>query len=271
MTGPQLLAMASGITSLGQYRCVFCGAPANREYELSESFTTRDTLRCPGSKHICVGCTLALEEVGIAVYHTGESYHFTKAFRRMCSWVITSKVVTAATKAHTAYLRRVCLNPPEPPFVVSLAVSGQKHVLYRSVVNHDSGSAIVATLEGEPVEFRPVDLMRRLDLCGRLVSATGKPALVESPTPAFWFRVSERFVDGIQLCETWERVRGEPLSRLAAFLCPAKEEAEREYPGDRHDRLSEAGCGSDRPKPENRRGRNGKCQGGGNPTLFGDV
>src|SRR6185437_9190387 len=270
MTGPQLLALANGIVCNGQHRCIFCGAPATRSHTLSESFTTRDTLKCPGSQFACDGCFLCLEEVGDAVYHTGETYRFTKAFRRMCSWVVTDKYATAATKGHLDYLRRICIDPPSPPFTISLAVSGQKHVMYRSVVNHDVGS-ITVTLEGEPVTYRCEELAARLTLCGRLVSATGKPALAESPKSSLWFRVCERFADGEAYCSEWERVRNEPLSRLAAFLSPAKEVAEREHPGDGHNGIPSEGSGPDRPEPKNRRGGNRQHQRGGQASLFGSL
>lgn len=270
MTGPELLALANGFHCLGAERCVYCGAAASVLYALPDSFTTRDTLRCPGSKFICRGCRLATEEVGIAVYPTNERYHFTKAFRRMCSWVVTENSAYAATKGHIEYLRSACLHPPAPPYMISLAVSGQKHVLYRSVVNHDNIN-IVVTLEGEPIQYRPHELKDRLALCGRLVSATGKPALAETPKPSFWIRVCERFALGESWCSEWEQVRNEPLTRLAAFLCPAKEASEREYPSDRHDGVPSASGGPDRPAPKDGGGRIAQRQGRSNPTLFGNV
>lgn len=270
MTGPELFAIANGTGCSGPHRCVYCGASASTPYRLADSFTTRDTLRCPGSQFVCAGCLLCLEEVGEARYPSGEIYSFTKAFRRMCSWVVSGPTIIAATKAHIEYLRDICLNPPAPPFLISLAVSGQKHVLYRSVVSH-SRESITVTLEGEPVEYRPVDLSRRIALCGQLVSATGKPALVETPSPSFWFRVCERFARGESLCTEWERVRNEPLSRLAAFLSPAKEVAEREYPGDKHGGIPPAGRGVDRPQPKDGGGGNREREGRSHPTLFGDV
>lgn len=101
------------------------------------------------------GSLLALEESGLATYHTGEQYHFRVAFRRMCSWVITKTEAIAATKGHIDYLRGVCLSPPEPPYTISIAVSGQKHVLYRAAVCY-SRDVITVTLEGEAITYTPV-------------------------------------------------------------------------------------------------------------------
>lgn len=212
MTATQLLAASRGIECTGPHRCVYCGAPASAPFAVPSSFTARDTLRCPGSQFACAGCLLALEEVGEAVYCTGERYQFTKAFRRMCSWVVTSANAVAATKGHIDYLRGVCLNPPEPPFAISLAVSGQRHILYRGVVCQ-SRDAASATLEGERIDYRPAELAAMLALAGRVCAATGKPALVESPGPSLWFRVCERYADGERIAAEWSNVWQSPLAR----------------------------------------------------------
>ena len=99
MSGPEFMALVSGKPCSGDNRCVFCGALAYVPHFLSDSFTTRDTLRCPGSSYICNGCILCLEEVGEAHYHTGEIYKFTKAFRRMCSWIVSETGIIAGIGA----------------------------------------------------------------------------------------------------------------------------------------------------------------------------
>lgn len=242
MTGPALFAVSQGVRCVGDYPCVFCGAPAATPYAPPDSFTARDTLVRPSARHVCVGCVLCLEEVGVARYHDGSAYPFTKAFRRMCSWVFSPVGATAATKAHTDYLRGVCLCPPAPPFAISLTTSGQKHVLYRSVVNYAPDNVVV-TLEGDRVEYCPAQLSARLALCGRVAAATGKPALAEAPSSNVWRRVCERYADGESVCAFWDRVWADPVSRLAAFLCPNKGACELVYPGDGRGGIPPAGGG----------------------------
>lgn len=267
----QLLAIAMGSRCEGPHRCCLCGSPASQPYQLPDSFTTRDILANPRGAHICAGCVLAMHEAGEAVYPDGVRYQFTKSFRRMLSHVVTPTSVVMATKGHMEYLRNVCTNPPDPPFAISLAVSGQKHVLFRGRVCH-SRDSIVVTLEGEAIHYRPAELIERLQLCGRTVSATGKPALSDPPSASFWFRVCDRFDQGESYCSEWERVREEPLSRFAAFLSLSKEGAEREYPSDRHGGVPSPGGGIDRPEPPaNGRGRKREHQRRSQATLFGDV
>ena len=233
MTLPELMAVSAGLKCEGPNRCCYCGAGARDPYTLPLSFTTRDTLTLPRSQFICVGCKICLEEAGVAGYPDGEIYRFTKAYRRMLSHVITTSKVTQATKGHIEFLRNTCLNPPAPPFAISIAVSGQKHVLYRGRVCH-SRDNITMSLEGQLISYRREDLVKRLGLTSRLVAATGKPALAESVTSSFWFRVCEKYVEGESLCEEWQYVREEPLSQLASFLTPKKEDCERVYPSNRH-------------------------------------
>lgn len=228
MTLPELFAIANGKTYLGEYRCRFCGSPASQPHKLADTFTAIDSLTDPLSNYACVGCLLCLEEIGDVNLPDGKTLAMTRSYRRGCSWVITQDSCVGATKAHIQFLRETCLNPPEPPFAISIAVSGQKHTLYRGVVCH-SRENMVVTLEGEKVEYHIDELKDRLNLCGHLIAATGKPALEEKPDAFFWGRVAQRYTHWEELLSQWEEVRESPLSRLAVFLSPKKEDCERAF------------------------------------------
>jgi len=169
---------------------------------------------------------------------------------RCYSWVVAGGRAIAATKAHLTHLRALCLEPPEPPFAIVLSESGQKHLLYRGAVCR-SREVVTVTLEEERVTYRVPELRDRLDLVGRLVAATGKPALAEPPNVRFGMAVLDRFPEsGEQLLMTWESVREEPLSRLAAFLSASKEVCGNQYPAEhRLSGVPEAARGPGRPGP----------------------
>ena len=268
---PELVGLAHGVACAGPHPCCFCGAAAARPYALPDSFTARDTLARPGSPWLCGGCAVCLQEAGVARYPDGTIYPFTKAFRRMLTHVVTAGSCVVATKAHTAWLRGVCLDPPDPPFGISVAVSGQKHVLYRGVVCH-SREAVSLTLEGERIDYRPAELRGRLELAGRVCAATGKPALAETPGVAVWQRVCDRYAAGEAICGQWCRVWREPLSRLAAFLSPPKEGCACDYPGDRLGGVPAEGGRAGRPDAQAHGGggdaQRARARGA---TLFGDV
>lgn len=262
-SAPHLFATAHGTACLGDLRCFFCGAPSDdsravRDY-VRDSFNDRGAVAQPGSLAVCEGCVLCLREDAEVTYPDGEVRRVTKAAVRMHSWVVTDGRTVAATKAHMPYLRGVCLSPPAPPYVISLAASGQKHLLFRAVVVRGGGLASV-TLEGERVDYRPAELAARLALAGRVCAASGKPALAEPPNARLGMAAVARYSDGDRLMAEWCRVFGEPLTRLASFLCFNKEESESVYPGDRPApvpaQASRAG------------GRVGRPERGGSPGLF---
>lgn len=232
---PHLFASAHGITCEGELRCFYCAAPADgsrpsAQYVL-DSFTGRNGVPCPGSSAVCEGCILCLREDAVVPYHDGERRHVTKAATRMHSWVITETRAVGATKAHMGWLRERCLAPPPPPYAIVLTDSGQKHLLYRGVVCRSAEVATV-TLEETRIDYRPADLAVRLQMCKRLVAATGKPALAEPPGNRMLMAVVGRYPDGEELAATWQARWCEPLSRLAAWLSPGKEEVLREQSGD---------------------------------------
>lgn len=278
-TVPELmLSLVSGVESAGDHRCYYCGAPCGDARTVKEhvkpTFTARSSVARPGSGHVCEGCVLCLRQDAALTLIDGETRTDQKS--QGYSWVLGGGKVVAATKAHVNQLREVCLSPPEPPFAIVLSDSGQRHWLYCGVVNHAS-DPIVVTLEGERVRYSPDELRARLDLCGRLVAATGKPALAEPVDVRFAAAVMEYHSDGQSLVETWDVVRTESLSRLAGWLTQKKEECRLVYPSDTA-ALAEARRTSDPtpaggtggPEPERRKpGRKRRDEGDGGPLLFG--
>lgn len=278
---PELLADAHGLKCEGPCRCFYCGTACDAEKHptsayVKNSFTAINTVSCPGSPAVCEGCVLSLKQDATITLIDGE----TRDGQHMqgYSWLIFDNIAHAATKAHLDRIRALCLNPPQPPFAVVLSDSGQTHQLYRGVVNHGR-ETVVVTLEGLKVACRPDELRDRLALCGKLVAATGKPAMAEPVSTRFAVAVAEYFRDGVSLVEEWERVREQPLSRLSAWLCPNKETSQHEYPCEFDDetKTADAGHGGATAKAGGDRGpavkpagghRKGRDQGRGDPLLF---
>jgi len=144
------------------------------------------------------------------------------------SWIIECGKRTAATKSHRSTIADICIAPPAPPFVICISDSGQKHLLYRAVVNA-SRDLVTVTLEGEAVTYRPFNLIARLEVCKRVAAATGKPAMKEPMSQQSQMRIVEHF-DSTEVLAAWLDCDSEPLTRLAVWLCPPKAECEIEYP-----------------------------------------
>lgn len=175
---------------------------------------------------MCDGCLAAMQEKATIGLIDGDTRAGQKV--RGYSWVVTQGARYAATKAHRERLLAVCIEPPEPPFVICLTDSGQKHLLYRAVVNA-SREVVTASLELELVTYRPSELVERLELCKQVCAATGKPAMQSSMSPQSLMRIVEHY-ESEEILAAWLGCCNESLTRLATWLCPAKAECEVEYP-----------------------------------------
>lgn len=232
----QLYAMAHGVQCDGDQSCFYCGAPADGSHRTSDylkpTFSGLNDVACPGSSVVCSGCVLALRDTAVVEMLDGQQRDMKRIAVRAWSWLVTPTRALAASKAHLSELRGLCLEGPgEQPWGLCLSDSGQKHLLYRGVVNR-GGPVWTVTLEGQRVDYRPQDLQSTLGLCGRLVAAGGKPLLAGPVSDRLAVLTIGRYRDGEQLLVRWDRVRDEPLSRLALWLSPKKEDACVEYPGD---------------------------------------
>jgi CRISPR type IV-associated protein Csf1 len=225
ITAPQLFAGGQEFgPAICFYCCGACEETNSTDKIVKSSFTGLDTVTL--SPWVCDGCIAAMQEKMEITLVDGEIRTGQKI--RGYSWVITSDGKYAATKSHKAELLDVCLNPPEPPFVICLADSGQKHLLYRSLVNATRDMVIVQ-LELEQITFRPSDLADRIKLTKRVCAATGKPAMQETMSPQTLMRIVDHY-ESEEILEAWLGCYHESLTRLATWLTPAKSECEIEYP-----------------------------------------
>jgi len=236
ITASRLLAISRGLDAPGNRRCFLCGSPCDDAYAsadyIKDTFTGFNTAVDPGSNHVCPGCVLAFQSECVVEMIDGSRFTIERGGVRLFSWVITRREALAASKAHMAQLRTVCLSPPTPPYAIILSDSGQTHQIYRGVVGR-SDATVALTLEGRLVEYAPESLRHSLEVAGRLAACIGKPGLA-SPrlNISGASKVIERYRSGSELIDKWSRLRWTPLGRLAAWLTPKKEECELAYPSD---------------------------------------
>ena len=262
MTATQLFSLAHGnAPPSGDRECSLCSGNCDGKTLvrsiLSDSFT--DWQHVHGD-FLCPCCLLTLRSDERADQS------------RLYSWVLTESTARKLTKGDLAELRATCLNPPAPPYCIVLADSGQRHLLYRASVTHDAVIAGV-DLEGERIEYSPADLAVRLELCRRIVAATAKGALAEFDPVQLAMSLQNYWGNWEPLFQQWQVVHCEPLSTLAAWLCPNREECQNEYPCTVPKRPRYAAAAAGRPDvakvPTDHRGVGRPKPESGEPGLFG--
>ncbi len=230
ITATQLFLMAGGGEEPGPNsgKCYYCGAVCSdqhtKAFHVQDTFTNRDVVLYPGSPYICAGCVEASGagpdkmEMLDGTIRVRENQRGMQP--RMYSWVITANQRWAATKSHIAQLREVILNPPEPPFVIVLADSGQKQLLFRAPVAYDKNRFPVM-LEELVVDVYVSELSRALDAADALAEAIGKPALLAPNTMSLWI-ACEAHHGTTEPMEAWGEWKNTPTGKLAAWLAKAK-------------------------------------------------
>ena len=236
----ELYAIAQGVSLQGEHQCFYCGSNADMRFPVREfvrpTFTAYDAVARPGSGWVCQGCALAMSSDADVCLFDGAVMAGQKPWQ--WSWCVTDKAIGYAAcyflggdlvRSHSSLIRRFCLEPPEPPFVIVLAGAGRVHQLYMARVNY-SRETVSLMLDGERIEYVPLALADRLELTTKLAAAVGKPSLEERPGPRQWIGLAERYAESDGLVQEWQRVWSEPLSRLAVFLTTNKEASSLEYP-----------------------------------------
>jgi CRISPR type IV-associated protein Csf1 len=212
----------------GENQCFYCGAPCDESYTVKEyvkpKFTNRDIVFRPGSSFVCGGCVESFNETTTITMPDGEVRDRQRV--RGYSWVITSQYKQAYTKAHIKQLRELCLNPPEPPFAIILADSGQKHLIFRSKINLSKHSFFVM-LEETQIIVEPDKLRERIELLEKFIPFTGKPGLKEEIKTTTLEKIFDYYGESetISLLEKYNNVKEEQITNLALWLARNKEDS----------------------------------------------
>lgn len=245
MFAPQLFAKCSG-----SHRCFWCGGPCgdSAPVRVSSTFWDWDAVADRTSPWQCAGCVEALDERRVMPGRDKPQK------TRNYSWLFRErKKPVPYTKADLATLRKLCLKPPAGRWALSLAESGQKHIIYRTPVNL-GGGVVAVQLELRTVWYRPAELARRLPVCDRIAAAIGKPVLAGPLDFGAEMRFADYFgADQFSIVQPYNAGWNDPVWRLAAFLSLGKKEAQVEYP-----QYAQAGHGRVSAAAGGNRGRAGE-------------
>lgn len=123
-------------------RCWLCGGPTGGKGQpikkaIKPTFTNVDMARAHSSKSLCPGCVFCL------------------SFRELRNYSILASA-DGLRHPTRAEIRDILLEPPEPPFVLCIAESGQKHLTFRVQVAYSRDGYPVQVEETRVCVERPV-------------------------------------------------------------------------------------------------------------------
>lgn len=188
--------------------CWLCGGETDGQgvpvkKTIKPTFTDHPYARGQGSGSICEACAFCLSHREMRNY----------------SIVATEKKLLHPSRAE---LKEILLSPPAPPFVVCIAVSGQKWVHFKSEVNYDKQQFFV-NFEEQRLSVIPEELKFYLEIIEALYLGFTKD---EIKTGNYGSHRIRQF--GIEkwhaLEQQAEKVRRTPLFGLALFIAQKKEE-----------------------------------------------
>jgi len=122
--------------------CYLCGAPnatKRKSTVLKDSFTNHSMARCPSSDYLCERCAWVIPLR--CAYFNPHKGSYVKLFARSWSWLLSPKdaypqfgdpvdgLPEVRELPTRQQIREWIINPPEPPFTIAIAESGQKHIL----------------------------------------------------------------------------------------------------------------------------------------------
>lgn len=127
--------------------CYLCAKPGSNALELSNTFTMHSSAKCPESKVLCDRCYASIsgDEKQLWYWNEGKN-KWSKLWGRSLSRIYQGDNLIAPiiegeyTEGKDTFsivknlltrveIREYLLNPPEPPFTIAIAESGQKHII----------------------------------------------------------------------------------------------------------------------------------------------
>lgn len=128
--------------------CWLCGGPTHSvgwhlKDGIPPTFTDFNQAKAPWSLSACGACVAMSSSAAYAKYAEVKGLPTTFPVKegkkpRALNWLYFSHVITPDVyyQPDRPQWRELLLNPPEPPFIMSMAVNGKKHVIFRACINN---------------------------------------------------------------------------------------------------------------------------------------
>ena len=201
MTGPEM-------QDVPDEACWLCGGETGGrglpvKKAILDTFTDRDMARHPASQSVCSGCAFCLSFMSLRNY----------------SILATRNELRHPSRAK---IRDILLNPPEPPFVLCIATSGQKWLHFKGEVSYSQNNYPIQ-LEETRVYVDTGQLERILVLVEDLYTVFSKKEILSGEYSQN--RIRKFGLAKFQRIEKQAaKFRGQRLFQLGVFVAQKKEE-----------------------------------------------
>lgn len=217
--------------------CYLCGQPATKPLKLKDSFTAHSVARTPSSNLICDRCEWSINLR--CFYFNPNKQKWGKLFSRNWSWVFQGEKLISPTinGTHTegkdtleivselptrSQIRDWLLNPPEPPFTIAIAESGQKHILFLAQEAYDR-NLFPVQFELDSLHLNRQEFAKLLKIYECLMQLEFSKTEIDSGD----YR-SDRLMKNLEAWEPLESViapyRGSRLLQLISYVAISKRE-----------------------------------------------
>ncbi|AKV55523.1 hypothetical protein BACT_1087 [Bifidobacterium actinocoloniiforme DSM 22766] len=220
---PQPEGAAAKLLSESESVCKVCGTrqavTADASKALGSNFTDRSLYASPESGRVCDCCLWACSGRGVRTIRmwsvaAAPGVTLPDSQEKAAAWIGQHDGICLTSRHDTSPILGLLLNPPESEWAVSIAVSGQKHVMPYTGLNHGPTGMIRMetadvpyTQEAFSAAYRPALELRRMGASAEMVQA-GQP-------PRF---------EGMEQAKAWKRLnsdinpwKGSPILDLALW------------------------------------------------------
>jgi len=193
--------------------CFLCGEPMTHGIKLkkifSNVFTDWNIAKCRGETHVCPACCFSIL--------TTKGRYGLRTFSNVANeerlWL-----------PNRMEMREFLMHPPDPPFVINLAVSQKKHIAFKGEVNY-SRDIFTVMYEEMPVLIDRKEFTRLLELVEHFLYGFTKTEIITGDYN------QKRILDfGIEAWEAFEErvkpYRGNPLLDVVMFVAQKVESEE---------------------------------------------
>jgi hypothetical protein len=208
--------------------CAMCGTVATETIHVKhtiagKSFTDQYLLAAPGSDRTCYGCAWACTGKGMDQVRMWTILARTDqpAGASNAKAAFASEHVQFTSRADMRQVAAALADPPEGPWLVSVAESGQKHTLPYTHVN-SGGGAWTVRMDACDVTATPAQFRQVFSHALALRAAGFSAQQIETLTPAVAALTPDRLPTWRHHAAALAPWRSSPLLHLAVFL-PNKE------------------------------------------------